>query len=333
MSGEKKKGLSIEARVGLLVLVALGLLGAFVFVLGDVTLAEQYTIYVDYENPGNVQPGAPVNIGSIRIGKVDQIEYRGQRLDPETGRRPMIRMMLQIDEEVRDTIHEDALFYVASQSVLGESIIAVDPGTPERAALEDGAIVEGVDPPRLELALGMMYELLEGMTRLIRDNREELQTLLAATANIIRRLDGLLEGESPRIQRILEDVETAMEQSNELLSTANRSMSRLPRVVRNLDSTLAVVAENIDPLMQDTRELAAEADEALDVLGPEQRASIQRLIAGADQTVRSAQVIVNQIRSGEGSVGAFIMDEELYDDVQELVRDLKHNPWKLFWRE
>lgn len=333
MSGEKTKGLSIEARVGLLVLVAIGLLGAFVFVLGDVTLAEQYTIYVDYENPGNVQPGAPVNIGSIRIGKVDQIEYRGQRLDPQTGRRPMIRMMLQIDEEVRDTIHEDALFYVASQSVLGESIIAVDPGTPERAPLEDGAIVEGVDPPRLELALGMMYELLEGMTRLIRDNREELQTLLAATANIIRRLDGLLEGESPRIQRILEDVETAMQQSNELLSTANRSMSRLPRVVRNLDSTLAVVAENIDPLMRDARDLTAEANEALDVLGPEQRASIQRLIAGADQTVRSAQVIVNQIRSGEGSVGAFIMDEELYDDVQELVRDLKHNPWKLFWRE
>ena len=333
MSGDRKKGLSIEARVGLLVLVALGLLGAFVFVLGDVTLAEQYTLYVDYDNPGNVQPGAPVNIGSIRIGKVEQIEYRGQRLDPQTGRRPMIRMMLKIDEEVRDTIHEDALFYVASQSVLGESIIAVDPGTHERAPLEDGAIVEGVDPPRLELALGMMYELLEGMTRLIRDNREELQSLMTATANIIRRLDGLLEGESPRIQRIMAEVETAMEQTNELLSSANRSMSHLPRVVRNLDSTLAVVAENIDPLMRDARQLAAEAGEALDVLGPEQRASIQRLIAGADQTVRSAQVIVNQIRSGEGSVGAFIMDEELYDDVQELVRDLKHNPWKLFWRE
>jgi phospholipid/cholesterol/gamma-HCH transport system substrate-binding protein len=27
------------------------------------------------------------------------------------------------------------------------------------------------------------------------------------------------------------------------------------------------------------------------------------------------------------------MDEELYDDLQELVRDLKHNPWKFFWRE
>jgi phospholipid/cholesterol/gamma-HCH transport system substrate-binding protein len=27
------------------------------------------------------------------------------------------------------------------------------------------------------------------------------------------------------------------------------------------------------------------------------------------------------------------MDEQLYDDIQELARDLKHNPWKFFWRE
>ena len=28
-----------------------------------------------------------------------------------------------------------------------------------------------------------------------------------------------------------------------------------------------------------------------------------------------------------------VMDEQIYDDVQEMVRDLKHNPWKFFWKE
>jgi phospholipid/cholesterol/gamma-HCH transport system substrate-binding protein len=27
------------------------------------------------------------------------------------------------------------------------------------------------------------------------------------------------------------------------------------------------------------------------------------------------------------------MDEAVYDDVQEMVRDLKHNPWKFLWKE
>jgi phospholipid/cholesterol/gamma-HCH transport system substrate-binding protein len=28
-----------------------------------------------------------------------------------------------------------------------------------------------------------------------------------------------------------------------------------------------------------------------------------------------------------------MMDEAVYDDLQELIRDLKHNPWKFFWKE
>ena len=32
-------------------------------------------------------------------------------------------------------------------------------------------------------------------------------------------------------------------------------------------------------------------------------------------------------------VGALVMDEAIYDDLQELLRDLKHNPWKFFWKE
>ncbi len=43
--------------------------------------------------------------------------------------------------------------------------------------------------------------------------------------------------------------------------------------------------------------------------------------------------IVSHIKKGEGTVGALVMDEEIYDDVQEMVRDLKHNPWKFLWRE
>ena len=46
-----------------------------------------------------------------------------------------------------------------------------------------------------------------------------------------------------------------------------------------------------------------------------------------------AEEIVTHIRQGRGTVGAMLMDEEIYDDVQEMLRDLKHNPWKLFWRE
>ena len=48
---------------------------------------------------------------------------------------------------------------------------------------------------------------------------------------------------------------------------------------------------------------------------------------------QDAQSIAAGVRKGKGTVGALVADEQLYDDLQELVRDLKHNPWKFFWRE
>ena len=326
--------MSVEVRVGLLILVALALLGGFIFVLGGVDLGDQYSVYVDFDNPGNVQPGASVNIGSIHVGEVDGIEYWGQRLDPDTGRRPMIRMHVRIDTEVQDTIHEDALFYVTSQSVLGESILSIDPGDPEKPTLEDGAVVEGVDPTRLDLAFAMAYELLESMTRLLRENREELGSLLTSAANMIRRADAFLAEHDDRLDRVMENIETATVQTNELLSTANDTMNgRVQRVLRNLDTTLEAVNRDIDPIMSEVRSLTTKADDALDSLGPEQRAQIQQTLQQAERAVADARAIVAHIRSGQGTVGAFVMDEEVYDDVQEMLRDLKHNPWKLFWRE
>ncbi len=46
-----------------------------------------------------------------------------------------------------------------------------------------------------------------------------------------------------------------------------------------------------------------------------------------------AQAVVAHMRRGKGTVGALVMDEQLFDDLQELARDLKHNPWKFLWRE
>jgi phospholipid/cholesterol/gamma-HCH transport system substrate-binding protein len=43
--------------------------------------------------------------------------------------------------------------------------------------------------------------------------------------------------------------------------------------------------------------------------------------------------MVAHIKAGKGTAGALIMDEALFDDLQELMRDLKHNPWKIMWKE
>ena len=52
--------------------------------------------------------------------------------------------------------------------------------------------MQGVDPPRLDLALALAYDLLENLSKLLRDNREELGTLLRSAANMIRQMDAAI---------------------------------------------------------------------------------------------------------------------------------------------
>jgi phospholipid/cholesterol/gamma-HCH transport system substrate-binding protein len=338
----EKSGLGTEVRVGLLVLAAIVLLGGFVFVLGGVRLEGGRTIYVDFDNPGNVKPGAPVAVGGIRIGSVEEVEYRGNRLDPETNTRALIRMRLSIQDDVADTIHEDALFYVTALSVLGEQMIAVDPGTVERPVLPEGSVVRGIDPPRLDLALALGYELLEAIVEVLRENREELKDLLGNLAGIVRALHEILVDHRESIDRMVVNIERATEDAAGLASSARGVVEgpEVRRIVDNLDRTLVQVARDIGPILEETRGAVTSANETLDAIGPEERERIQGAIADAaelaeraNSTVAEAQEIVHHVREGQGTIGALVMDEEIYDDLQEMLRDLKHNPWKFFWRE
>ena len=60
---------------------------------------------------------------------------------------------------------------------------------------------------------------------------------------------------------------------------------------------------------------------------------VRTLTQRANAIAGDAQAIATHVRQGHGTIGALVMDEEIYDDLQEMVRDLKHNPWKFFWRE
>ena len=87
--------------------------------------------------------------------------------------------------------------------------------------------------------------------------------------------------------------------------------------------------------------MAGDASRLLDALATKDQIERYRSITrdAADAAgrgalaARDAQELVSHVRQGKGTVGAFVMDEAVYDDVQEMLRDLKHNPWKLFWRE
>src|SRR5262249_45837887 len=152
---------SIEVKVGALILVSLAILGGFILVMGGLSFEKTYTVYVDFDNPGALQSGAAVRIAGVKVGSVKSMQFLGGKVDPKTGRPVLVRTPVAIEERVRGAIHTDADFYVTAQGVLGEQSLAIEPGSPEKPTLQEGAVVKGIDPPRLDLFLAKAYELLD----------------------------------------------------------------------------------------------------------------------------------------------------------------------------
>lgn len=334
---------SIEVKVGVLILLSMGILGAFILIMGGLSFEKTYPVFVDFDNPGGLQSGAPVRLAGVKVGSVDELRFMGGIVDPKTNRRTLVRAKLSIQVRAKDTIHEDALFYVTTQGVLGEQFLSIEPGSLNRPVLAEGSIVKGLDPPRLDLFLAKAYELLDTTVTALKNNRELISDIAMNTAGLLKGLNGAVTDNRERINRTMENLEKLTAEANSLTKDAHTTINnpKILRTIDNIDKIAGDVQKDSQPMLKDAREALANLNRASATVGsPEEQAKLKKAIediaelaSRANATASDAQQIVAHIKKGEGTVGALLMDEEVYDNVQEMVRDLKHNPWKFLWRE
>jgi phospholipid/cholesterol/gamma-HCH transport system substrate-binding protein len=335
---------AIEVRVGALIVLAVGLVLGFVVLVGGLSLHPTYTIYVAFENPGGLMTGAPVRIAGVKVGRVAELEFRGG-LERRPGEPDgMIRAVAKIEKRYQGSIHDDARFFVTTQSVLGEMFLAIEPGTRSRPVLEDGASVQGTSPPRLDLLLSESYELLHRAYSGLARNEKKVSETLDGLHKTLGLTSTLLETNGPRFARIAENVETLSSDAVVTLKAARERYVDGPQVTRimnDVERSSQVLGRDLEPLMTDGRSVFADAKKITRAISGEKELSrIQTMADDASATMANAKALVTEargmvdrVKQGKGTAGALVMDEALYDDISELVRDLKHNPWKLLWKQ
>jgi phospholipid/cholesterol/gamma-HCH transport system substrate-binding protein len=334
MAGER----SLEVKVGLLVLVGVGLLGALVLVMGGISLGRYRAVLVDFANPGGLQSGAPVKIAGIRVGSVESMRFLGRGPSGRTR----VRVSARVEERYVSELRDDATFYVTTQGVLGEQFLAIDPGG-GAGPLDLAVAHEGISPPRIDLFVARAFDLLDDTVTSVRANRRQLGGIVDDLSGVLRRTNEVLARNDGRIDGILAGVDRAVRDADGLvLATRDRYVdgAQARRIVNRAESVLASLERDVPPLTRDARALTARLDRIAAGVGPAQIDDLQAalrdvraLTSRANTIAGDVQTVSARVRSGQGTVGALLMDEEIYDDLQELVRDLKHNPWKFFWRE
>jgi phospholipid/cholesterol/gamma-HCH transport system substrate-binding protein len=333
----------LEFKVGLLIIVAALVLAGFVFVLGKFSLGPGYTIYVDYEYSGNLQEGAPVKVAGIKVGKVESVSFRGGALDPETGRRVYVRVGAWIERRAKDSIRADAEVFINTAGVLGEQYLEIVPGRDwERPPIAAGAKLVGRNPPRTDLVLSRLYEVLESLSEVLTEDKDAIKNLLRNSASAVAQVDDLLRTNREQVGRLIGATSELAASATQTLNKVNAGLD--PRMIqRTLASADGVLVAGKGAIERVTPEAVALLGDARRATGIITADRVDRAIAVADQAAVAATKagglldnvdgLVTDLRAGKGTAGALLAKDDVYVDVRELLRDLKRNPWKLFWKE
>ncbi len=333
-----------EFKVGLLILVGLVVFAGFIFLLGNFSFSSGYTLHVDYNFSGNIQPGAPVKVSGIKVGKVEEVEFLGGQVDPATGRRVQVRLEVWVEDRIRDAVRQDAEFFINTSGVLGEQYLEIVPGDDyQRPPLEEGAVVRGVDPPRTDLIIARLYVVLDSLSSVLTEERDFIRNLLQNGAGAVSELNRLLAENRAELGELIASSGELAGQAAVTLDKVNTGLGDpaiIGRTVRHADALLVTANTALADLNPPARALLAEALRVTRNL-TEQR--IERAIRVADGAVTATgkagklidnvDGLVGDLRRGKGTAGALLVREELYADLREMIRDLKRNPWKFFWKE
>ncbi len=346
---------SLQVKVGALILISLVLLVAFIFLLGTFSVGAQRTYFIEVTDSGSILRGAPVKVAGVRAGRVEDVEFlvaRDARKSRATGldaENINVRLRVSVDEKMAQAVRQDSEFYITTQGVLGEKYLEIVPGSATSEAWRDGAYIRGKDPARIDLIFAKASNILGKVETALGGEGGEgvsIGNLVTSLTKLSQNVDGILVDHRARLDRIAVNVETTTADASQLVGYLRQgvgSAENVSAIVGNVQTVSGVFAEESRPLVASVKKTLATVDEtasvARDVVVSNREAidgalaNLLPITQSARVVMRDAAAITQGIGTGRGTIGQLIVDQEIYDDLKEMLRDLKRHPWKMLWKE
>jgi phospholipid/cholesterol/gamma-HCH transport system substrate-binding protein len=338
----------LEFKVGLLILVSSAIFVGLIFLLGNLSLSSGFTIRVDYDYVGSLQPGAPVKLSGIKVGKVKAVELFGGKEDPAIHQRVQVRVTAWVEDRVSDAIRGDAEFFINTAGVLGEQYLEIVPGKDwDHPPIKPDTIVHDPhfvhDPPRTDLVVARLYEVLDGVSSVLHDDRDAIKHLLANGASAVAEVNQLLADNRVQIGELIGATTAVAKEGRTTLARVNVGLGDgrpVASLIASADAALTTAKSSLQTLTPGASALLTDATRVTGLVTDQRLVGVDHAIDSAATAAGRAGALldnangaVTDLRAGKGTVGALLSRDELYSDIREMIRDLKRNPWKFLWKE
>ena len=169
-----------------------------------------------------------------------------------------------------------------------------------RESIEPGGVIIG------SLGKGMMDEVAQMMP--------QLKALLPKLDSILTNVNIIMS--DPALKSIIDNVNGATD-------NLNKSSAQLNKMMTQFESTMPGMLQKVDAVLGNTEQIMSDIA----------KADIATTMKNISATLQNCRELTDKLNSNEGSLGKFINDPSLYDnlnatmrDVDSLMIDLKSHP-------
>ncbi|NIM52164.1 MAG: MCE family protein [Gemmatimonadales bacterium] len=274
-----------EITVGVLVIAALAILiSGLLWLTGrSFGAGGRVIVPVQFESVGGLTVGDPVQLSGVSVGRVADI-----RLDEVREGVWRVRVRLEVNRDVRPRV--DAEARIRSLDFLGAKYVDYSPGkAPD--LLPDDEELRGVGESDIASSAVALTE--------------------EATRTLVRTQDLLSEEMASQVHLTLAAAQRALDVvarvgEGPMVRNAASALTSLQLAAASLDSTLSNPAIN---------ESVSQLDEITE--------SVKEMADGLAAVTTSLNLLLQQMRSPEGTVGMALTDSTLYYDLHETLQSLK----------
>lgn len=289
------------AKVGVVMLIALVVLGYFILRIEDISLSRSkttHTVKAVFKDVAGLDDESAVRIAGVRKGHVTDIKVR-----PDGS----AEVTMEVDDDV--PLHANSVAKVANLGLLGEKYIELDPGTADSPVL---ASTQTVTLP------GTQPATFDDVT----DQVSAIANDVKAITESLRAVAGGPSGQQ-RLDEIVENVRDITAEVRMLIS-ANRS---------NVDATLANTRAITEHLRREIPQLADTLERVANQLGGtvgENREDVRVIVdnlKGLSSDLRvtadNLNAVTGQVRSGEGTVGKLLYSDEAHERLTSALTSVE----------
>ena len=343
-SGERR----LTLRAGLFVAMGLVIAGVVVFFIGQESrLFERQTVYRAYfSNVQGLNEESPVWLGGMRVGKVTGIFFSPDPKDPR------LEVQFQVSAKYTGRVRGDSVVQLTSMGVLGDKAVDISLGSPSAPPVEPGGALKSSASGDLASLLSGAGQVMDNSIAISKSLRAAVEsyadpTLAKDVARGMSSLRALLEevekGDGVLHALIYDkaagrEVRTLMAHASQVAVRVDGAVGHLEallREVRTGDGTAHALIYG-DEGATALRELGAAAGQLAGLIEDAKKSpngAVHQLVYGdargmfADlgSAAENLKTITATVAKGDGTVGGLISDPTVYEDLREVLGNVKRN--------